>query len=1002
LKAEVLTLRVETRKRTFLGQLKIALWKDMDLAASGTSVIIQEIGDSKGHLAHGLKGATPRGQLELVLKVTTESTEAASLEQMGKCSYWSFDEWYRGSVLGTGGITIQATVEAYGRCQEHTHEDVVWENERWTPATKWSGTTHFPGTRSHFSHGAVVWKAQLQKRLLSNAMGLPSSFWEWCGEWHVVDCKTKEDHGIDGEGKAWYYAFDWVHGKKNPWEGYSKEDKFGLFVRRRQWVRSRRLKPFQAILQELYDVGVDPEEMTSSLASLLDGNTAALSTSGEEWPDDENENTFTSSFYSINSSEKGGMEVTPSFAPVRAEEFLEIIGFGCIMAQRLDHTPKQRVPYNVNRLASDVAHTFKLAVGTPTSAPDYSALAFGIDDFKVFEIAKDLLAAHNFTIDEHPCPYVKRVFFDRFSSSLAGSSPPSSSSVAGSSFTRVCSVGEHDALLEVQSKSSITVPVWTGDGDEKDASQHVFSVLSRLVQHTQGVSLHALDHLLASLQSYQQYRIQCGEAASTGKSGNDTTLKVDGWVEVDKNATGALDFLRMGKVMIERTEHIGFRKYSNCWDSDAGTGWLMENGLCEDENSARLFIEKCQQAGTCFSINTAEDDANGPSKASMPSDVESNASLSERAGGKHLYRFFPTAAFNDNNYVMTHISKMMCVPRLTRFVTEWLEKMIKNYDVWDSLKSPRNKGYQGAGHDSGLRLILKVRHDFLDSLGGLGSLAAFAHTNQGYSEQPHPLGVAMSKIVDVSLLLYGSEVAKHMYAAQRNEMDIPSSTALMKMVCTDMKYFRDILSLAVRGRFPLVPVEIAVECAENAVFTILQPLIRVACQSTAATKVKRTMDLCSVLVSLVADSESTDLEAQTRSRERLQLPSAFVTKGDEGGSCGGMSLAVTVLGRDLAALPSCPTPTLKLGILVQVCKKIGVVFQEAAGKPCATDDLIPILGYLFLVAWGDDRDFRQNIAADIFMMGAYIPKHQENGIEAYCLSVLHTTVVLHLPSLLLE
>jgi hypothetical protein len=52
-------------------------------------------------------------------------------------------------------------------------------------------------------------------------------------------------------------------------------------------------------------------------------------------------------------------------------------------------------------------------------------------------------------------------------------------------------------------------------------------------------------------------------------------------VQVDKNAIQALEFLRIGKVMLERTEHIGFRKYSHCWDSISGFDWLMENGYCQ-------------------------------------------------------------------------------------------------------------------------------------------------------------------------------------------------------------------------------------------------------------------------------------------------------------------------------------------------------------------------------------------------------------------------------------
>jgi hypothetical protein len=42
----------------------------------------------------------------------------------------------------------------------------------------------------------------------------------------------------------------------------------------------------------------------------------------------------------------------------------------------------------------------------------------------------------------------------------------------------------------------------------------------------------------------------------------------------------------------------------------------------------------------------------------------------------------------------------------------------------------------------------------------------------------------------------------------------------------------------------------------------------------------------------------------------------------------------------------------------------------------------------------------KDIAADMFIMSAYVPKHQEDGVESYCLSVLYTTTALHLPFLL--
>jgi hypothetical protein len=69
------------------------------------------------------------------------------------------------------------------------------------------------------------------------------------------------------------------------------------------------------------------------------------------------------------------------------DEFLENLGYGVILDQRLDHTPKQKVPYGLERLTSDVSHVFKLTTGSVTFIPDYSALAFGVDDFKVLKLS---------------------------------------------------------------------------------------------------------------------------------------------------------------------------------------------------------------------------------------------------------------------------------------------------------------------------------------------------------------------------------------------------------------------------------------------------------------------------------------------------------------------------------------------------------------------------------------------------------------------------------------
>jgi hypothetical protein len=124
---------------------------------------------------------------------------------------------------------------------------------------------------------------------------------------------------------------------------------------------------------------------------------------------------------------------------------------------------------------------------------------------------------------------------------------------------------------------------------------------------------------------------------------------------------------------------------------------------------------------------------------------------------------------------------------------------------------------QASAENNLLEHIWRVRYDFLQSLDGLGSLASFETMRKNHEERPHPLGVAMSKIVDLALLLYGTEVAQAMYKGRKKIGSITSPknalipSKLMKMICIDIKHYRDILSLAIRGRFPLVPIDIAVE-----------------------------------------------------------------------------------------------------------------------------------------------------------------------------------------------
>jgi hypothetical protein len=235
-----------------------------------------------------------------------------------------------------------------------------------------------------------------------------------------------------------------------------------MFVRRRWWIRRRRLRHFQDILRELFHLGADPLDMVSSMSFLLDNHGGKdetklkLTTEGEDQ---------FGCIHFVVSSQSACTDSPPSPPPaatpasLRVDEFLENLGYGVILDQRLDHTPKQKVPYGLERLTSDVSHVFKLTTGSTTFVPDYSALAFGVDDFKVptvlslldfnedaqlldfnedaqpsfhfwistimilsfffaifkmFEIARDVITAHGLAVEDHPCAYVRRVLFDRF------------------------------------------------------------------------------------------------------------------------------------------------------------------------------------------------------------------------------------------------------------------------------------------------------------------------------------------------------------------------------------------------------------------------------------------------------------------------------------------------------------------------------------------------------------------------------------------------------------
>jgi hypothetical protein len=114
--------------------------------------------------------------------------------------------------------------------------------------------------------------------------------------------------------------------------------------------------------------------------------------------------------------------------------------------------------------------------------------------------------------------------------------------------------------------------------------------------------------------------------------------------------------------------------------------------IMQGEEDARDFIQSCQRAGTCFVVHTASETASVSSTNDARSVTRSSSSISSsmdaRLSAKQLFRFFPTAAFNDNNYVMEQLSKMMCVTHLTVFVQQWIEKTVENFEAWESFQKP--------------------------------------------------------------------------------------------------------------------------------------------------------------------------------------------------------------------------------------------------------------------------------------------------------------------------
>ncbi|XP_017274045.1 tectonin beta-propeller repeat-containing protein 1 [Kryptolebias marmoratus] len=104
------------------------------------------------------------------------------------------------------------------------HQEDAYENQRWNPVGGFSDRL-LPSDRWQWSD-----VTGLQHQLLDGVQ-LPSSSWEWEGDWYV----DENFEGDPTEKGGWTYAMDFP-------ATYTKDKKWNSCVRRRRWLRYRRYK----------------------------------------------------------------------------------------------------------------------------------------------------------------------------------------------------------------------------------------------------------------------------------------------------------------------------------------------------------------------------------------------------------------------------------------------------------------------------------------------------------------------------------------------------------------------------------------------------------------------------------------------------------------------------------------------------------------------------------------------------------------------------------------
>jgi hypothetical protein len=116
-------------------------------------------------------------------------------------------------------------VDFFYQCQGNCVVVHTYENQRFVLAQGWNKSLLLPSERKGWSDdsGSTV--------LLKENFLLPSDEWTWDSNW-IVDMSLRESGEVDEEGWQYALSFDFPYSGKNHWT---------KSVRRRRWIRVRRL-----------------------------------------------------------------------------------------------------------------------------------------------------------------------------------------------------------------------------------------------------------------------------------------------------------------------------------------------------------------------------------------------------------------------------------------------------------------------------------------------------------------------------------------------------------------------------------------------------------------------------------------------------------------------------------------------------------------------------------------------------------------------------------------